>query len=290
MLALITNLMEVRNTASFWDLLRSDVNPTVCLTERIVSRRRGVARCGRVRLSGSLCADRSVLSSSSSRSSARGRKSSANIWGQFAAATGRVVSSVFCGDEFRCEIYVDDPLVAAGGSLEAISRNFTVALLAVAVLGFLLAWDKASLGGRVVWIGALLSVEDLGLSCHSKGQARCPAQTSRFLSATRPHLHKRRIFGHSAARFRSWRVWSQRFGPSRSFVDMVWAALASSSRLPLELVHRRRFWVALWWLQALFSEVPGPLVRVLPVTALWALEVNYIATDACHWGFAGVPF
>ena len=40
---------------------------------------------------------------------------------------------------------------------------------------------------------------------------------------------------------------------------MVWAALASSSRLPVKFVHCRRFRVALWWLQALFSEDPGLL-------------------------------
>ena len=43
----------------------------------------------------------------------KGGRSSPNIWGRCAAATGRVVSSVFNGDEFRCEIHVDDPLLAA---------------------------------------------------------------------------------------------------------------------------------------------------------------------------------
>ena len=76
-------------------------------------------------------------------------KSSPNIWGLFAAAIGRVVSSVSSGDEFRYEIYVDDPLLA---------RTFTIALLAIGVLGSPLAWDKASLGDREVWIGAQLSV------------------------------------------------------------------------------------------------------------------------------------
>ena len=49
----------------------------------------------------------------------------------------------------------------------------------------------------------------------------------------------------------------------RPFLGMVWA-LASSSRVPLELVHCRRFRVARWWVQAPLSEVP---VRVLPLTA-----------------------
>ena len=43
-----------------------------------------------------------------------GGRSSPNIWVRLAAAIGRVVSSVFNGDEFRCEIHVDDPLLAAG--------------------------------------------------------------------------------------------------------------------------------------------------------------------------------
>ena len=46
-----------------------------------------------------------------------GGKLSPDIWGLFAAATGRVVSSVFSDGEFRCEVNVDDRLLAAGGSL-----------------------------------------------------------------------------------------------------------------------------------------------------------------------------
>ena len=45
-------------------------------------------------------------------------ESSPNMWGQSAAAIGRVVSSVLNVDELRCEICVDDPLLAAGRSLE----------------------------------------------------------------------------------------------------------------------------------------------------------------------------
>ena len=41
-------------------------------------------------------------------------------------------------------------LLAAGGSLGERSRSFTVSLLAVAVMGFALAWDRASPGDRVV--------------------------------------------------------------------------------------------------------------------------------------------
>ena len=63
-----------------------------------------------------------------------GGKSSPHSWGRLAADNGHVVSSVFNVDEFHCEIYVDDPLLTAGGSLEERSRTFTVALLVIAVL------------------------------------------------------------------------------------------------------------------------------------------------------------
>ena len=45
-----------------------------------------------------------------------GGKSSPNIWGRYAAAIGRILASIFDRDEFRCEIYVDDPLMAVSGT------------------------------------------------------------------------------------------------------------------------------------------------------------------------------
>ena len=109
--------------------------------------------------------------------------------------------------------------------------------------------------------------------------------TTRRPSSYQPQWHERKLSDHSAANFRLWLVWSRRCGTS-----LTWAALASSARLPLELVHCRRFRVAPLWLQALLSEVPGPLVRVFPVAASGAPEGNYIPTDACPWSFAGVLF
>ena len=56
--------------------------------------------------------------------------------------------------QFRSEIYVDDPLLAAVGSQDRRTKIFTMALLALEVLGFPLAWAKGSLGKSIVWIGA----------------------------------------------------------------------------------------------------------------------------------------
>ena len=107
--------MEVRSTSSSGTLLRSDVNSTVSLTER-----NGAVECLVVDVAHAF---RSMPIRPSERQFMSGKvgtrfldfkvfstrgTSSPNIWSWFAAAIGRVVSSVFSGDEFRCDICVDD--------------------------------------------------------------------------------------------------------------------------------------------------------------------------------------
>ena len=208
-----------------------------------------------VRLSRSSCAERSVLGSSSSKSSAWVATLHPTSVA-FAAATGRVVSSVCDVDEFRCEINVDDP-----------TRREKVAHL----------HSRAAGHRRPVLVTMwCLSVP----SSHSKTRAsQWPLQTTSLMPCATRRL--------PSCTKESCQVMVPTLWP---FVGMVWAALASSSRLPLELVHCRRFRVALWWLPALLSEVPGPLVRVFEVTASWAPKGNNIATGVWPWGSAGVLF
>ena len=87
-----------------------------------------------------------------------GGKVAPNIWGRFAAAIGRVVSSVFVDGALKLEVYVDDPLFVMAGPESVRTRHFTIALLVLALLGFPLSWSKAALGKSVVWIGASLSI------------------------------------------------------------------------------------------------------------------------------------
>ena len=76
----------------------------------------------------------------------------------------------------------------------------------------------------------------------------------------------------------------------RPFLSMVWAALASTSRLPPHLIHCRQFRIALDWLHALLVGRLGPLVRTFPFKEVRSPDGDYIATEACPWGFAGVLF
>ena len=76
----------------------------------------------------------------------------------------------------------------------------------------------------------------------------------------------------------------------RPFLGMFWAALSSQSSLPATLIHCRQFRIPLDWLSALFDNSYGPLVRDFPLQQTYAAPGDYIATDACPWGYAGVLF
>ena len=218
-----------------------------------------------------------------------GGKSAPTIWGRFAAAIGRILASIADASTFRVEAYVDDPLLAAAGSLRQSDHIFTRALLALSVLGFPLAWAKASMGQSVVWIGAQLSVTnrhdtDVVVSIPQDKLDALRSETAGLRSkAVVPRRHVRSYCGKIS--FVAGMV-----PILRPFLGMFWAALASSSSLPAGLIHCRQFRIALQWMSALMAGIYGPLTRRFALVEPCADEGDYIATDACPWGFAGVLF
>jgi len=314
-LALITKVKPdgTKKHRLIWDLLRSEVNATVSLTERIVLPRiqdavddasdllrqnRGDLEwlvldiadafhnipmlpaerkftCGKV---GNKFIVFEVL--------CMGGKSSPNIWGRFAAAIGRILASLFDPGEFRCEIYVDDPLMAVVGSFARRQKLLTMALLTLDVLNFPLAWEKGIRGTSVVWIGAQLTAK------RDSVQVTIPADKLQDLSAQTIAFRKQSVVYRNAVRSYCGKLSfvAGMVPVLRPFLSIIWAALSSKSRLPPNLVHCRRFHVALDWFLALFKGIHGPLVRDFPLHQQWAPAGDYIATDACPWGFAGVLF
>ena len=203
-----------------------------------------------------------------------GGKSSPNIWGRFAmgrvchqssAVTSFVARSTWMIPSWLLEVVlVKDHAPSQSHCWPSpfwVSSSLETKLVSV----------------TVVWIGAQLSVEDSGISVAIPMDKLDALQTltARFRSATVAQEEDLRSF------YGKLPLVGGTVPTLRPFVDMVWAALASSSRQPLELVHYRRFRVALWRLQALFAKILGPLVRVFRVAASWGSEGNYIATDAC---------
>ena len=138
----------------------------------------------------------------------------------------------------------------------------------------------------MVWIGAELSASPEGM------QVTIPQDKLSDLSQQTDEFRQQAVAYRSAIRSYCGKLsFVAGMAPVlRPFLSMLWAALASRSRLPPTLVHCRRFHVALDWLNALFKGIHGPLVRSFPLLQHWAPSGDYIATDACPWGFAGVLF
>ena len=189
-------------------------------------------------------------------------------------------------DEHRVEIYVDDPLLCAGGNTQRRTFLFTVALLTITLVGFPMAWSKGVLGKDVQWIGARLTVVPKGV------QIAIPEDK---LAALQEQARELQTSGVTSKRVLRAFCGKLSFVAGmvpllRPFVRMVWAALASTSRLPAELVHVRKFLIALEWLTALFRGFHGPLVRTFNLKDAKADDGDYLSTDASPWGFAGVLF
>ena len=296
-----------------WDLLRSDVNSAVTLEERIVLPRvqDAVDDARHVRLH---CNDdlewmvldiadafHNVPMRPSERRFACGKvgdrfivfevlcmggKSAPNIWGRFAALLGRMLASMFSPDVFRAEVYVDDPLMATAGTQAQRDSTFTIALLVLQASGFPLAWGKGVLGKSVTWIGAQLTSLPTGIMVSIPEDKldilldqTCELRSSVVVNrrAVRAYCGKLSCIGGMVPFV-------------RPFLGMVWAALSSTSSLPVNLIHCRQFKVALDWLHALLQGRHGPLVRTFPLHVIVADEGDYIATDACPWGFAGILY
>ena len=299
-----------------WDLLRSYVNSSVLLPERIVLPRvqdavddaADLLRMGYGGLEWLVLDIADAFHNVPLRPSERryccgkvgnrfvvflvlcmGGKSSPNIWGRYAACIGRILASIFDPAEFRSEIYVDDPLLAVAGTAERRTRVFTMALLSLECLGFPLAWAKGVLGTDITWIGARFSTLrtiDMGI------RVSIPDDKIKALVELISEL--RRIAVAPRKSVRSFCGKLSFVGGMlpyiRPFLAMFWAALSSKSSLPPALIHCRQFRVPLDWLHALFNNIHGPLVRDFPLWDVIANEGDYIATDACPWGFAGVLF
>eukprot|EP00438_Fugacium_kawagutii_P036445 Skav213606 [mRNA] locus=scaffold1971:99628:100965:+ [translate_table: standard] len=82
------------------------------------------------------------------------------LWGRLASAAMRLAQSSCTGFDCRIQYYVDDPiLIACSAQPIERTRVFFRATLLWSVLGFKLAWHKASRGFDISWIGVRLQLE-----------------------------------------------------------------------------------------------------------------------------------
>ena len=87
-----------------------------------------------------------------------GSASAPTVWGRFAAFAGRSTSAIVNNLGIRMQMYVDDPVFLATGTLSQAAKGLTVALLWLNILGLPLARNKSDGGKSITWIGARFSV------------------------------------------------------------------------------------------------------------------------------------
>ena len=151
-----------------------------------------------------------------------------------------------------------------------------------------MAWHKGAVGHEVQWIGANLRAESeaVVVSIPADKLEALRKQTIEFLK--NPVATKR-----SVRSFCGKVAFVAGMVPTiRPFLRMLWGAVSSTgaARLPASMLHCKQMGPALHWLLAFFKGLHGPLVRSFPLAVAMADEGNYVATDACPWGFAGVLF
>ena len=226
-----------------------------------------------------------------------GSRSSPTIWGRFAAFLGRTLAAVV--PEQRCQVYVDDPILAIPNSgAETAASTLTAALVWMALAGYPVKLPKAKAGRTVEWIGAqiaIMSNRAVRVSIPREKLEALRETTASFLDSTVIGVRQLRSYAGGLS-FVAGLV-----PVLRPFLAPLWSALADSasegrvgtrtsfkSRTARQLIHTKRIAVALKWIRALLAGEHGDMVRD------FAAEVTTtgmsIATDACPWGIGGVLY
>ena len=173
------------------------------------------------------------------------------VWGRVAAARMRAGQSMMA-DTGSLSCFVDDPILAAMGSVEEPLRNqFKVALLWTA-LGFrMAAWSKCQQGTTINWIGAKLVVD----SAAKTVQVTIADDKRQKLVLLAEHLLVNPAVGRKPLRrFVGLAQWMAGLLPQlRPSCERLWAALASKGK-DLGHVWREQVKVAIKWLVAFVQE------------------------------------
>ena len=238
-----------------------------------------------------------------------GSGSSPTVWGRFAAWLGRSTAAIIPSD-FRQEIYVDDPVLVAKGSFDAVLHRITTALIWADIAGFPVAWHKAHGGKQITWIGASISIHETFFDSHvsvSITEAKIQqleVRTSRILGS--PVVSKRELRSYAGSMsfvaglvkfvrpFLSplWAAISDNNQPQgRATIEGQGATLASGSkhrRTPDHLVKVRRVSHSLRWVRAFLQDIHGPLCRNIYFEVPSTDGCLRIAVDASPWGIGGI--
>ena len=219
---------------------------------------------------------------------AQGTRGAPLTWGRTAALVGRLTQGMLGTKSSRVNVYVDDPILALGGTRAAREKMMTMVILVWSALGFNLSFAKGKRGRSVQWVSARYDIWDglTGITVSLKKEIEDDVKvlTSKMLALNVVPAKSLRSYAgkisHIASVLSTW----------RPFLQEVWAALkdCSSSNAPLNCIWVRQFVSALKWFDAFFSGSAGSTSRDYPLYVHLGqgdhIEINL---DASPWGLGG---
>ena len=84
------------------------------------------------------------------------------LWGRAAAFLGRCGQAMFCEDELRTQIFVDDPATLIVGDVVAARRRAAMLLWWWLALGLQISWKKGTFAKIFKWIGVEVDLREEG--------------------------------------------------------------------------------------------------------------------------------
>ena len=230
---------------------------------------------------------------------AQGSRNGPLAWAGVASLLMRVSQAIFAGAgtrrfgklaaDVRLQTYVDDPIVVAQGTEDARMRKFCALALLWRVLGFRVAFKKARLGRRVLWIGVTLILEDdavvAEVTAEKMGQLR--DLVSRILKNNVVAMKTLREFLGKAENIATFVLaW-------RPFLRDLWAAATAASSspgagAPAGCIWTRQVRAQVEWFDRCLRAGDGPLRRRFELDAyLRRRPPVHMGFDASPWGLGG---
>ena len=228
------------------------------------------------------------------------------LWGRLASSAMRLAQACCTGYDCRIQCYVDDPiLIACHTSRVERTRVFFRASLLWSVLGFNMAWHKASRGIDISWIGVRMLLEG---NRHRVLRVSLPEdKTQKVIDALREVCECKGVVPISLLESTTGvMAWISNIIPlARPWTAMLWSALHAAklqsaagpkrdtTRVRKGLAFKRQIDHAVLWLHRLL-EAKGTFLDGSPVVSLSKVyrfkhdvPLVSVITDACPSGLGG---
>ena len=200
----------------------------------------------------------------------------------------RMTTAMFHPDQFRMQVFVDDPILAARGTRAHRRRSLCIALLFWLAMGMTLSWAKRQLGFKVIWIGVQieLSKEEVTLCIQIRMVEKHLAECHELLGMKALPLRRLRSFVGGLTWMMTIITWL------RAWLAPLWSAVASAALWggPPEkaTVGRRQVIHSLTWIAAFLGKQKGSITRVLPIRERHLQHLVQIVCDASPYGMGAV--